>query len=267
MHRRPLLIGPIVVVSLLLLAACGDDSGSIGETAAMGAASSQDLQAQRWLLDEAAGNPSFDADGSVTIDFDEDAVHGTGPCNTFNGAYELDGDSIAIGPLASTMRSCGDMVDQAETAIFAAFEAVDTAAMDDDRLVLSGPDDLEMVFIALDVDDVLAATWSIVSVNTGDAIQSVINESDPELTLEADGTASITTGCNNGATTWERDGDDLTFGVVAGTLMACEDDLMEQEQAIFSALEATTSFEVTPGQLTLLDDEGRMVLIAIPADS
>lgn len=91
---------------------------------------------------------------------------------------------------------------------------------------------------------------------------SSVADSEPTLQLADDGTVAVTTGCNNGATTWEHDGDSLTFGMVASTLMACDDDLSVQESAIFAALEATASFEASDSELTLLDSDGETVLVA-----
>lgn len=42
-----------------------------------------------------------------TITFDKDGtVFGSAGCNRFTGGYSVDGDSIKIGPLASTMMAC-----------------------------------------------------------------------------------------------------------------------------------------------------------------
>jgi heat shock protein HslJ len=265
--RRPVVsrLLPAALVCIALVAAgCGDDADTRSETAGM-PTTLEDLQAERWVLDGEASTPSItDAEGAVTIAFDAEEVHGTGPCNVYGGAFEVDDDSISLGPLASTMRACEDPINRAETDYLAALEAVESSEIDDDdRLVLSGPD-VTLVFDALDVDEALRGTWSIVNVASGDAIVSVVEGSEPTLTLSDDGEASVSTGCNNGATSWERDGDSISFGVIAGTLMACEEDLMVQQDAIFAALEASETFEVSPDQLTLLDADGNMLLVAAP---
>jgi heat shock protein HslJ len=46
---------------------------------------------------------------TLTLDFAAKETSGNGGCNTFGGPYELSGaDSIALGPLASTLRACAD---------------------------------------------------------------------------------------------------------------------------------------------------------------
>jgi len=49
----------------------------------------------------------------LTAKFTSDDVSGNSGCNNFNGPAKVDGTSIAIGPLASTMMACADpAVDQ-----------------------------------------------------------------------------------------------------------------------------------------------------------
>jgi heat shock protein HslJ len=52
-------------------------------------------------------------------------------------------------------------------------------------------------------------------------------------------------------------------------MMACDDPpgVMEQETAIYAALESAARVEVTPGSLTVLDGEGRIALEAVEAPS
>ena len=58
-------------------------------------------------------------------------------CNTFTGGYELDGDSISIGPLAGTLMACEVQKMAVEGAYMPALEAADAWSIDGDELVLS----------------------------------------------------------------------------------------------------------------------------------
>jgi heat shock protein HslJ len=51
--------------------------------------------------------------------------------------YELDGDAITIGPLASTRMVCEEPKMAAENAFLPTLEAADSWAIEDDELVLS----------------------------------------------------------------------------------------------------------------------------------
>lgn len=82
------------------------------------------------------------AGSTVTAVFAEDGtLSGSGGCNTYNGPYEVDGASIEIGPLASTMMMCADpAVGQQETSYFAALDNAATYAFNGDRLQLRAVD-------------------------------------------------------------------------------------------------------------------------------
>lgn len=68
----------------------------------------------------------FDPDGKVT---------GSGGCNRFFGSYSISGNTIKIGPLASTRKGCPGLL-EAETAFFATLEAAKSFAQEGDSLVL-----------------------------------------------------------------------------------------------------------------------------------
>ena len=82
------------------------------------------------------------AGSTVTAVFAEDGtLSGSGGCNTYNGPYKVDGASIEIGPLASTMMMCADQaVGQQETSYFAALDKAATYAFNGDRLQLRAVD-------------------------------------------------------------------------------------------------------------------------------
>lgn len=73
------------------------------------------LAGTRWQLRE-YGSPSGPpgmievlSSAAPTLEFGEDdAVHGSGGCNNFHGTYAVAGDSLTLGPLASTMMFCGE---------------------------------------------------------------------------------------------------------------------------------------------------------------
>lgn len=72
---------------------------------------------------------TFAADGSMAVDTS---------CNTGTGPYELDGEAIAIGPVAVTERACTDPqgVMRQEARILAALDQADTLEVTPERLTL-----------------------------------------------------------------------------------------------------------------------------------
>jgi heat shock protein HslJ len=58
-------------------------------------------------------------------------------------------------------------------------------------------------------------------------------------------------GCNRLMGPYMVDGTMMRLGPIAGTMMACQQPIMEQEQAFLKALEATESYRIVNGQLEL----------------
>ncbi len=170
-----------------------------------------------------------------------------------------------------TRRACEPATMRAEDEFVAALEAVDhvTVDADDDRMTMTGDDGLRLAFRAYDADELLVGTWDIVNVSTGDSIDSVLLGTEPTVTFESDGNVTLETGCNTAGSSWELDGDELTIEPMRVTMKACvePDGVMEQEAALVQALEAADRVEIAPGELTILDSEGRITLEAQGAEA
>ena len=73
----------------------------------------------------------------MTTEFTDSAVSGNAGCNNFNGPYTVDGDTIKIGPLASTKMACSsEELSKQEADYLAALELATTFAVVGDRLDL-----------------------------------------------------------------------------------------------------------------------------------
>lgn len=78
----------------------------------------------------------------------------------------------------------------------------------------------------------------------------------PTLSIAPDHRAGGFGGCNNYFTEASVDTEALTFGPAAATRMACAPDLMNEENAYFTALSAVASYELDDQGLRLLDAAG-----------
>ena len=78
-------------------------------------------------------------DATLTADFaDDGTLSGNAGCNNYNGPYEIDGDSISIGPLAGTKMACtSEELTTQETDYLAALELATSFSVTGDRLDLS----------------------------------------------------------------------------------------------------------------------------------
>ena len=71
---------------------------------------------------------------------------------------------------------------------------------------------------------------------------------------------SGTGGCNTFSGTYTTDGDTISFGPLASTMMACEPPIMEQETVYFAALDGATTYAVDGDTLTISGDAGTLTL-------
>jgi putative lipoprotein len=75
----------------------------------------------------------------IYVAFSEDGkVTGFGGCNRFFGGYTIEGNSIKIGPLASTRKGCPDTLNL-EVEFFKALQEAVTFEQTETALVLFGP--------------------------------------------------------------------------------------------------------------------------------
>jgi heat shock protein HslJ len=100
------------------------------------------LEGTTWLatgINNGTGGVTSLIEGTTaTAVFTDDAtVSGEAGCNTFSGGFELDGEAITIGPLATTRMACADAdLATQEANYLAALERVTTWTITRDRLEL-----------------------------------------------------------------------------------------------------------------------------------
>lgn len=104
--------------------------------------------------------------------------------------------------------------------------------------------------------------WHLTLFGAPDAETPVVAGSTITLEFSADGKAGGSAGCNTYGGSYEVQGDQLLFGEMVSTLMACADAaVMEQEMVYLAALQSASRFEVTDGMLKLWYDDEQGVLV------
>jgi heat shock protein HslJ len=258
-HRRILLVA--VIAMAVTAAACGSDSRS-NESKALIPRDPGNLSGTEWRLVSTDDTTNVPASTVVTIHFEQDVASGIAPCNRYHVPFTVDGTDATVGHVASTLMACAQNVMDIEQRYFNALEKVDTAEIQQARLVLTGPHSIRLVYAReKDAAKLLEGKWEITGIATGNAVSSPVAGTKPTLTFDSDGNLSVTTGCNSGGSTWKVDGDTLTIAGAHQTLMACEQqDISEQETNIMQGLPKITGFEIAPNQAVLLDKDGNIVL-------
>ena len=134
--------GWMIVCTLLALAlaiGCAPQGVAAGEASGSEAVP---LEGTDWRLVELGGRPSRPAgDGApnLRLDAPEKRAGGNTGCNSFGGSYELSGESLRFGALASTRRACvDDALNAQEAAYLRALSDTRTWRITGNTLVLSG---------------------------------------------------------------------------------------------------------------------------------
>jgi heat shock protein HslJ len=246
-----------VLLVALLAVSCADDGGEGGS------ADGSTLEGVTWVLqrdsidDLVADTP---AEARVDILFDGGQASGASGCNRYFGDYQTDGSAITFGPLGGTQMACEEPLMDLEATYLAALEAVSEFEVSADELVLTG-DDVRLVFDAEAPPEPLplvGTVWSLEAVGSGtDAVSSPIAGTEVTIDLAEDGSASGSGGCNSFNTSYETgDGNTISFGPIASTAMACEQDVSDQEAAVLGALDSAATYEIVGEVLTLNDADG-----------
>ncbi|MEW5829298.1 MAG: META domain-containing protein [Chloroflexota bacterium] len=130
--KKTTLIWTALIVAGLTLSACapGITNQSLNDT-------TWELVSYGSAMDPTPAAPDIE----TTLTFGADGqVGGNMGCNSFSGAFELNGDKIEFGPITSTMMACeGSGMDQ-EAAAFNVLRETVTASFDGSNLTLTGPD-------------------------------------------------------------------------------------------------------------------------------
>lgn len=107
----------------------------------------------------------------------------------------------------------------------------------------------------------ITGQWAIAEVNGTPALV----DAPGFLEFRAPALLVGTTGCNNIGSTWEQHGpDELEITDVSLTRMICTrppEGLMDQDQAVFTAIQEVVGYDATDATLALQDADGETVLL------
>lgn len=258
------ILAPLAAAALLL-SACGNDSPSGGVSAG------GDLTGVTWILDEASmGTLGTEVPDEARIDitFDGSQVSGRAACNQYGGGYEADTEAggLSFSDLFSTQMACEEPLMAMETAYLAALGQVTgyQVAGEQAGLVLTGGD-AALTFVPEAPVEPLpleGTTWTLTTIARPEtqAVSSTIAGTEVTLLLDG-GTGSGSGGCNTYNGPYQAgEAQSLTIGPVASTKKMCEQDISDQEQAYFVALDQVATYAIDGDQLTLSNEAGEMLL-------
>jgi heat shock protein HslJ len=225
-------------VGMLILAACASPGSQQGG----------DVTGKVWALTNLMGNPPIEGTG-ISIEFTADGkVAGSAGCNRYSGTYTVSGSNITFSsPMASTMMMCEQAVMDQESAYLAALAEAKTFAVNGDQLSLSGGDGAQLAVYQAQSQDLAGTNWEVTGYNNGNqAVVSVLQGTSLTASFGADGNISGNAGCNNYNGPYKVDGDGITIGPLASTMMMCSDPAgaMDQETQFLAALQSAATYQI-----------------------
>jgi len=138
----------------LLAAACGGDPAERVPSAADPSSTPfATLLDTHWQLiavnDQAVATRPPPNDAHLVLASADGGVAGNSGCNRFSGAYEREGDTLTLGPLATTRMACADTM-ELESRVLAALSSVDRYELVERELRLCAGADCTLTFVAVD---------------------------------------------------------------------------------------------------------------------
>ncbi len=232
-------------LGMLVLAACNSTASQKGG----------DLTGTVWAVTELNGQPLVAGTG-ISAQFTADGkLGGSAGCNRYLGSYTVSGNEITFSaPMGSTMMMCEQAVMDQEAAYLKALGEAKTFAVQGEKLTLKGGDDTVLAVFQAQSQDLAGSSWEATAFNNGNqAVIGVLEGTTLTLEFDKEGNLSGSAGCNNFTGTYQLDGNQLTVGPLASTMMMCEDPqgVMEQEAQYLAALQSAGTYLIEGDVLEL----------------
>jgi heat shock protein HslJ len=256
MRRPPAMQIPLRALAALVLTialcACGTDSPASSGGGMVDATGDWQLTSGRV---DGAAFPVV-ADSPITMTVEGMRIGGRSACNAYGGEIVVDGGRVRFEQMSMTEMACQEPVMAAEAAYLAALGRIVGAALDGDRLVLTGPG-VELDFERLappPIAELVGTDWVLQSIVQGDVVSSIAGEP-ATLRLEPGGTFKGSTGCRTFSGRWVTANGGITPTEFGMDQTECPPDLAAQDSHVTSVIEGFRA-SIDGQTLTLTGDGG-----------
>ena len=113
----------------------------------------------------------------------------------------------------------------------------------------------------------IVGSWKLTAYGPADSPTPAVPDVEAILNFGTDGTLAGTTGCNQIGGEYRVEGDQITFGPIVSTLIACPDLQMAQEETMLQVLTDTASFKIEGDTLTITNNDMVLVFEAVTTGS
>ncbi len=237
----------LLTISAIALAACGSDD----DTASGSAPTADDLAGQAFESTSVDGYDLVDG-ATIELGFESDVLGARAGCNSLSGSYTITDGTLEVETMASTMMACEDALMEQDQWLSEFLTSGPDIALDSATLTLTGAD-ATLTLATVQPMPLEGTTWVVSGTVANDAVTVSLVDSEASMTI-TDGQAQVDTGCNTGSTTVEITDTTITFGPLALTMMACDEELTRLEASVLLALDGEVTYEINGDTLTLRKD-------------
>ena len=259
--------GLLLAVSLVLVACSGGGGAATAAPSsdpAAAPATSEALDGKTFISTGMTGAALVEG-STVTLGFEGNRISVSAGCNQANGAYEIVDGVVKLGLLATTEMACEAPL-MAQDTLITSFLDGSTATLAGDTLTFSkGAVTLTLLDKEVATPDgtLEGPRWVVTDVQTGSTVSTVPAGATAALTFRPR-TVAVEAGCNSGSGAYTVDGDTITFGPIALTMMACPADKMALETAVLSVLQGQATYAIDANTLRLVNEPNGLHLVATP---
>ncbi|MFE3052238.1 META domain-containing protein [Nocardia sp. NPDC059239] len=212
------------------------------------------LMGRSFVSTAVAGTP-IPGGGPLTLAFADGRISATSGCNTATGPVDLQGNTIQVGEMATTLMACPGDLAGADGWQDGLLRSQPTWTLAGDTLTVKGNGSTVTMLDrkAAHPDKPLIDTpWIVTALLSPDAEvhSATLDEVRPALTITPDGEVSGSAGCNSMTGTAQIDDGTVTFQI-ATTRMTCDPQVMEVEQQVLQALDGKTKATIDSNELTI----------------
>jgi heat shock protein HslJ len=271
----------VTTVALLTLAACGTESkDGTGSAAGSGTAASDGggsgkagsaLTGALWGVDSVTVDgkkTAAPAGATVEIDSKGLASARTG-CNSMGAAVKVDGDTVTVGKMRTTLIGCEKELASFEKALGGAFSGKLKARIEDigksegrsggKRLTLTATDGDSIALTSVPPAPLVGSDWTVESLTDGQTATSLPKgmEGKARFTVSKDGSVEGSLGCNTFRGSAQVTASTITFGALRTTRKLCAEPEMALERQVQKVLEGKVTYELRHRSLTLTSAAGK----------
>jgi len=175
---------------------------------------------------------SFNAGGQIGV---------SAGCNIMGGSYRLEGGILRFEGGSMTEMGCDPERHAQDDWVFEFLGSGPSVALSGNDLVLtSGAVVIQLIDREIAERDLalVGPTWTVTSIVNGDAVSSVPVGVVATLVFGAGERVAVSTGCNEGGSTYAVAGESMTFSDVALTKRACDGAAGQMEAAVLAVITA-----------------------------